>query len=35
MSDMVNHSDDHFGNSYFGGYGDSVEKATLRPSLVL
>lgn len=21
------HSDDHFGNSYFGGYGDSVEKA--------
>lgn len=21
------YSDDHFGNSYFGGYGDSVEKA--------
>ena len=21
------HADDHFGNSYFGGYGDSVEKA--------
>lgn len=21
------HSESHFGNSYFGGYGDSVEKA--------